>query len=139
MTRIKHDRPRREAVTDPSMPLTGMDTANPRDHAPILDFPIGGIGASAGGLAAFEAFFSSMPKDVDTGMAFVLVQHLTPDHESILGQHSRAEIPEAHLTRRIAKNGDVIKVSIISCTLINKEGKLYAIATTERAIHGDGT
>jgi two-component system CheB/CheR fusion protein len=48
------------------------------------DFPIVGIGASAGGLAAFEAFFSAMPADTDPGMAFVLVQHLDPNHKSIL-------------------------------------------------------
>ena len=48
------------------------------------DFPIVGIGASAGGLAAFEAFFSGMPADKEPGMAFVLVQHLAPDHHSIL-------------------------------------------------------
>jgi len=47
-------------------------------------FPVVGIGTSAGGLAAFEAFFSAMPAAVDPGMAFVLVQHLAPDHESIL-------------------------------------------------------
>jgi two-component system CheB/CheR fusion protein len=47
-------------------------------------FPIVGIGASAGGLAAFEEFFSGMPKDTKPGMAFVLVQHLAPDHKSIL-------------------------------------------------------
>ena len=47
-------------------------------------FPIVGIGASAGGLAAFEEFFSGMPLDSDPGMAFVLVQHLAPDHKSIL-------------------------------------------------------
>jgi two-component system, chemotaxis family, CheB/CheR fusion protein len=47
-------------------------------------FPIVGIGASAGGLAAFEAFFSGMPADKNSGMAFVLVQHLAPDHKSIL-------------------------------------------------------
>ena len=47
-------------------------------------FPIVGIGASAGGLAAFEAFFAGMPADADPGMAFVLVQHLAPDHKSIL-------------------------------------------------------
>jgi two-component system CheB/CheR fusion protein len=46
--------------------------------------PIVGIGASAGGLAAFEAFFRGMPADADPGMAFVLVQHLAPDHKSIL-------------------------------------------------------
>lgn len=43
-----------------------------------------GIGASAGGLGAFEAFFSGMPADTASGMAFVLVQHLSPDHKSIL-------------------------------------------------------
>ena len=49
-----------------------------------VGFPIVGIGASAGGLAAFEAFFSGMPATVNPGMAFVLVQHLAPDHTSIL-------------------------------------------------------
>ncbi|MCX6360642.1 MAG: PAS domain-containing protein [Armatimonadetes bacterium] len=56
------------------------DVATPRPET----FPIVGIGASAGGLAAFEAFFSGMPPDADTGMAFVLVQHLAPDHKSML-------------------------------------------------------
>ncbi len=49
-------------------------------------FPIVGIGASAGGLPAFEGFFSGMPTDIDPGMAFVLVQHLAPDHTSILSE-----------------------------------------------------
>ena len=48
------------------------------------DFPIVGIGASAGGLAAFAAFFSGMPAVKDPDMAFVLVQHLAPDHGSLL-------------------------------------------------------
>ena len=56
----------------------GTDQKNP------LGFPIVGIGASAGGLAAFESFFSGMPVDAEPGMAFVLVQHLAPDHKSIL-------------------------------------------------------
>jgi two-component system CheB/CheR fusion protein len=47
-------------------------------------FPIVGMGASAGGLAAFQAFFSAMPATSDSGMAFVLVQHLAPDHTSML-------------------------------------------------------
>ena len=38
-------------------------------------FPIVGIGASAGGLEALEQFFANMPKD--SGMAFVVIQHLT--------------------------------------------------------------
>ncbi|MFH2047718.1 MAG: chemotaxis protein CheB [Pseudomonadota bacterium] len=49
-----------------------------------IPFPVVGIGASAGGLAAFEAFFSGMPTDTNPDMAFILVQHLAPDHKSIL-------------------------------------------------------
>ena len=45
-------------------------------------FPIVGIGASAGGLEAFEQFFRACP--ADAGMAFVLVPHLDPGHESLL-------------------------------------------------------
>lgn len=51
---------------------------------PAYSFPIVGMGASAGGLAAFEAFFCGMPSDRNPDMAFVLVQHLAPDHGSIL-------------------------------------------------------
>ena len=58
--------------------------AQPEDPQPAHSFPVVGLGASAGGLAAFEAFFSGMPADTDPGMAFVLVQHLAPDHKSIL-------------------------------------------------------
>lgn len=49
-------------------------------------FPVVGIGASAGGLSALEAFLSAMPRGVDTGIAFVFVQHLAPDHASVLGE-----------------------------------------------------
>ena len=47
-------------------------------------FPIAGIGASAGGLAAFDAFFSALPDGSGSGMAFIVVQHLAPDHKSML-------------------------------------------------------
>jgi len=67
-------------------------------EAAAAGFPIVGIGASAGGLAAFEAFFSGMPADTDPGMAFVLVQHLAPDHKSILSdlirRYTRMEVFE---------------------------------------------
>ena len=46
------------------------------------EFPIVGIGASAGGLEALEQFFGNMPKD--SGMAFVVIQHLSPTDESFL-------------------------------------------------------
>src|SRR3546814_10682957 len=41
-----------------------------------------GIGASAGGLDAFKTFFANMPSD--SRMAFVLLPHLAPEHESML-------------------------------------------------------
>ena len=49
---------------------------------PRGDFPVVGVGASAGGLDAFRQLLGALP--TDTGMAFVLVQHLDPSHESIL-------------------------------------------------------
>ena len=49
---------------------------------PKQDLIIVGIGASAGGLEAFKSFFSRM--SADSGMAFVLAQHLAPDHPSML-------------------------------------------------------
>ncbi|RYZ44344.1 MAG: chemotaxis protein CheB, partial [Myxococcaceae bacterium] len=45
-------------------------------------FPVVGVGASAGGLPAFLALLEHLP--TRTGMAFVLVQHLSPQHESAL-------------------------------------------------------
>ena len=45
-------------------------------------FPVVGIGASAGGLEAFTAFLTALP--AATGMAFVLVQHMDPNHQSVL-------------------------------------------------------
>jgi two-component system CheB/CheR fusion protein len=46
------------------------------------NFPIVGIGASAGGLSAYSKLLKALP--VDTGMGFVLVQHLDPKHASML-------------------------------------------------------
>jgi two-component system, chemotaxis family, CheB/CheR fusion protein len=75
---------------------------------PTIGFPIVGIGASAGGLAAFEAFFSGMPVDVDPGMAFVLVQHLAPNHKSILTdlirRYTRMQVFEVEDGMRVAPN-----------------------------------
>ncbi|MEY4736982.1 MAG: hypothetical protein RL302_1301 [Pseudomonadota bacterium] len=71
-------------------------------------FPIVGIGASAGGLAAFEAFFSGMPVDRDPGMAFVLVQHLAPDRKSILSdlirRYTRMQVFEVEDGMRVLPN-----------------------------------
>ncbi len=64
-------KPSVNAVEEPS------ESSKPADG-----FPIVGIGASAGGLEAIEAFFEAMP--VDSGIAFVVVQHLSPDYKSLM-------------------------------------------------------
>ncbi len=64
--------------------LTNSDAFAGEEKAPAAFFPIVGIGASAGGLEAFTQLLKALP--LDTGMAFVLVQHLDPDHESALTQ-----------------------------------------------------
>ena len=68
-------------------PVPETDAA-PRDLAavPAPDFSIVGIGASAGGLTAFESFFAGIPDDGKPGMAFVLIQHLAPNHKSMLAE-----------------------------------------------------
>ncbi|WP_232787812.1 chemotaxis protein CheB [Paraglaciecola sp. MB-3u-78] len=60
-----------------------------KDHEKVSNleadpFYVVGIGASAGGLKAFQDFFSGIPDTSNLNMAFVLVQHLAPDHKSIL-------------------------------------------------------
>jgi len=49
-------------------------------------------------------------------------------------QLSRARILEPYLTQRIAKDGTVREVSMVSTALLNKDGQVYGIATTERVI-----
>jgi two-component system CheB/CheR fusion protein len=67
------------------------------------EFPIVGIGASAGGLEAIEQFFTHMPSDA--GIAFVLVPHLDPSHASMMSDLIR------RLTKMaVAEAGDGMEV-----------------------------
>jgi two-component system CheB/CheR fusion protein len=68
--------PVKDPKTIPHSNKTGQ--RSPSSH----NFPIVGIGASAGGLEALELFFGNMPRD--NGMAFVVIQHLDPTHEGIM-------------------------------------------------------
>src|SRR3954465_14570693 len=56
---------------------TSLPAPRQPDAEPTL---IVGIGASAGGLEPLERFFAAVP--ADSGMAFVVLQHLSPDFES---------------------------------------------------------
>lgn len=68
----------------------GQDQAKKKAYSPTLpdssntqtQFPVVGIGASAGGLEAVTELLRSLPSS--TGMAFLYVQHLSPEHDSLL-------------------------------------------------------
>ncbi len=70
-----------------------MSKPKSRDPRP---FPVVGIGASAGGLEAISRLLQSLP--LDTGMAFVVVQHLDPKRESLLPLilQKATKMPVAH-------------------------------------------
>ncbi|MHB1567441.1 MAG: CheR family methyltransferase [Acidiferrobacter sp.] len=78
----------------------GVATPSPRRPR---RFPIVGIGASAGGLEAFTQLLRHLP--ADTGMGFVLVQHLAPTHPSalvhLLSSHTAMPVREAVDNRRV--------------------------------------
>src|SRR5262249_39842856 len=67
---------------DPVLPAVNPvveEHLTPREGLP---FPIVAIGASAGGLDAFTSLLNALP--TDTGMSFVVIQHLSPTHASML-------------------------------------------------------
>lgn len=91
------------SASAPSAATTGRRTSGAtRTDQPLVV----GIGASAGGLEAFKTFFANMP--ADSGMAFVLVQHLAPDHKSmltdLLGRTTPMKVVEAADGMSIAAN-----------------------------------
>jgi two-component system CheB/CheR fusion protein len=83
-------------VTDPDF-STLPESVEPTQSRATA-FPIIGVGASAGGLEAFALLLEHLPSN--TGMAFVLVQHLDPTHESqlteILSRKSAMPVCEVH-------------------------------------------
>lgn len=65
-------------IPPPRPHLSDLPALPPPDGPPIV-----GMGASAGGLSALAKFFAHVP--LDTGFAYVVVQHTSPDHKSQLG------------------------------------------------------
>ena len=83
-----------------------------------------GIGASAGGLDAFKKFFTAMP--ADSGMAFVLVQHLDPNHKSLLVDllSSQTKMPVIEAGDGVRVTGNSVFVIPRDATLTIKNGVL---------------
>lgn len=84
---------------DNARPQTRLSAKRPVSMPLVI-----GIGASAGGLEAFRGFFAHMP--ADTGMAFVLIQHLSPHHPSIL-----VELIGRQTAMKVAEGSDGLTVA----------------------------
>ncbi len=78
----------------------------PESEPAAKSFPIVAIGASAGGLEALQEFFDRMPPD--SGMAFMVIQHLSPTGKSMLGdilqKHTQMKVESAQDRMRIEPN-----------------------------------
>ena len=85
-----------DSANTPSTPPTAQDIV-----PSSVDFPVVGIGASAGGLTALQRLFENLPSSND--MAFVVVLHLSPNHASsadaILQRTTR--MPVVQVTERV--------------------------------------
>ena len=98
-----------------------------RDDETILSdntFPVVGIGASAGGLDAFKKLLKAIP--ADSGMAYVLVQHLAPDHQSILPEllQKVTSIPVSEITDNVKVQPNNIYIIPSNKLLVANDGVL---------------
>ena len=99
----------------PAKPATTPQAAkqvSSRRGSPTNAHPLSvvGVGASAGGLEAFEQLLRSLPND--TGLAFVLVQHLAPKHESMLSEllAKATRMPVVEVTQGMGVQGNHVYV-----------------------------
>jgi two-component system, chemotaxis family, CheB/CheR fusion protein len=89
------------------------------------EFPIVGIGASAGGLETLQAFFANMPVDAD--IAFVIIQHLSPQHKSLMVELLAKQTP---MTVRQIEDGMRLSPGCVYLTPPDKN-----VAIFNRSLH----
>lgn len=78
------------------------NNTDPANKKPTKDeFLIVGLGASAGGIQAFQEFFKNTPSD--SGMTYIVILHLSPDHDSKLASvlQTVTEMPVAQVTEKV--------------------------------------
>ncbi len=104
------------------------------DHAKSGQFPIVGIGASAGGLEALEQFFDNMPDD--SGMAFVIIQHLDPEHKGMMPEllQRNTEMHVVTVTDRLKIKPNCVYVIPPNKSMSILNGALHLFAPIEK--HG---
>ena len=112
-------------------PTVSGKQSSAEGHPLKTSFPIVGIGASAGGLEAFKELLAHTP--INTGMAFVIIQHLDPKHSSmsaeILGRSTKMRVNEITDGMRVEPN----RVYVIppNCNLGLSHGLLKILPRTE--------
>lgn len=106
------------------------DVSPPRGKS----FPVVGIGASAGGLEAFRDFLAALP--VDTGMAFVFIQHLDPSHDSQLKEilQTATKLPVQTVADGVAIEPNTIYIIPPNASVALQDGQLR-LAPRERGLH----
>ncbi|HVE60702.1 MAG TPA: chemotaxis protein CheB, partial [Chitinophagaceae bacterium] len=109
-------------------PAIMKGTADLESSAPVIKsknlFPVVGIGASAGGLNAFKKLLKAIPEN--SGMAYVLVQHLDPNHESLLPEilQKVTRIPVLEISHDIKVEPDHIYVIPSNKMMVATDGVL---------------
>jgi two-component system CheB/CheR fusion protein len=105
------------------------------EQPPRLPFPVVGIGGSAGAIEALVEFFKVMPSDA--GIAFVIIQHLPPDHDSllvdILSKKTRMLVQE--VAEGMAVEPDHVYAIRPGRTVTIRNGKLHLTAPVEKRGH----
>lgn len=96
-----------------------------------------GIGASAGGVDALEQLFSQLPDE--PGMAFVVVQHLSPNFESlmpqILGRHTKMAVLSAENDTRVEPNRVYVLPAGMDITISGGRLKLLRRSAAQLTSH----
>lgn len=115
------------------MAIPKKDKSQP--PATVQNFPIVGIGASAGGLDAFKRLLTAIPES--SGMAYVLVQHLNPSHESILPEILQrvTKIPVHEITDDIHLAPDHIYIIPANKILTSTDGVLQLTARDKKILN----
>src|SRR6476469_9114236 len=88
------------------------------------DFLVVGLGASAGGIHALKHFFAQVPED--SGIAYVVILHMSPEHESKLAEilQSTSPIPVTQVSERVKVEPNHIYVIPPSHNLAMTDGHL---------------
>jgi len=121
--------------------MSQSDAPAPQDQSPDDAAQTGtpphfviGIGASAGGFEALEQFFSAMPGDC--GASFVVVQHLSPDHKSLmvelLSKHTPMRVCQAEENAPLAP--DTIYLIPPKTVMTASGGRLHLAAREDRPV-----